>query len=232
VSIIYLSGVNNAAVERVANLEADLLGLGVLIQPDTASIAHKLASFPYYAVDNGCFAKGEQFDAAAYLDWLAVIGARRDAELCLFATAPDVVGDAAATLARSIDFLPKIRAAGLPAAFVAQDGSEADGMIPWSAIDAVFIGGSTEWKLSPAAAEVVSQAKRRGKWVHMGRVNSLRRLKLAAEWGVDSADGTMLAFGPTAGLAKLVAWLGEINDYSYGYRGDDEPQQQAFDFAA
>lgn len=224
-SIIYLSGVTNAAVERVADLEADLLGLGVLVQPDTAYIAERLASFPYYAIDNGCFAKGDQFDLPAYLEWLQAIGGRRDSELCLFATAPDVVGDAIATLARSLPVLPMIRAAGLPAAFVAQDGSEAAGLIPWSEIDAVFLGGSTEWKLSPEARAVTAEAKRRGKWVHMGRVNSLRRLQLAAEWGVDSADGTMIAFGPTENLAKLCGWLAELNDYTYDYRGDDKPRQ-------
>jgi hypothetical protein len=227
----YLSGVTNASVEAVANLEADMLGLGVLVQPDTAYIADRLGAFPFYAIDNGCYAKGEQFDLPGYLDWLRVIGQRPDVEQCLFATAPDVVGDALATLARSLPVLPLIRAAGLPAAFVAQDGSEAPGLIPWSEIDAVFLGGSTEWKLSPAAEAVVSEARRRGKWVHMGRVNSLRRLQLAESWGCDSADGTMIAFGPSENLAKLCGWLAEVNDYTYGYRGDDEPKQQAFSFA-
>lgn len=228
----YLTGVTNATVEAVANLEADLLGLGVLLQPDTAYIAGRLQSFPCYAIDNGCFAKGAAFDLAGYLAWLTTIGQRRDAELCLFATAPDVVGDAAATLERSLPVLPLIRAAGLPAAFVAQDGSEAAGLIPWDSIDALFVGGSTAWKLSDAARGVVAEARRRGKWSHMGRVNSLRRLKLAAEWGCDSADGTRLAFSPSENLSALCGWLAQINDYTYDYRGDDEPRQQSFTFAA
>ena len=36
-----------------------------------------------------------------------------------------------------------------------------------------------------------------GKWVHVGRVNSWRRLDLVASWDVDSVDGTNLAFAPT-----------------------------------
>jgi hypothetical protein len=227
--MLYLTGVTNANVERVANLEADLLGIGVLIQPATAYMLERVASFPVYAIDNGCFAKGDRFDLPAYLDWLRVIGQRRDAELCAFATAPDVVGDARATLKRSLPVLPLIRAAGLPAAFVAQDGSE-DRLIPWSLIDAVFLGGSTEWKLSAAAQRVAAEAKRRGKWLHMGRVNSRKRFELAAAWGCDSADGTMLAFEP-ARLASICTWLGSINDYTYDYRGDDEPRQQVL-FAA
>ena len=48
-------------------------------------------------------------------------------------------------------------------------------------------------------AVVGGQALRRptrlgGKWVHVGRVNSWRRLDLVASWNVDSVDGTYLAF--------------------------------------
>ena len=36
------------------------------------------------------------------------------------------------------------------------------------------------------------EARRRGKWVHMGRVNGLRRLRIALDFGVDTVDGTSL----------------------------------------
>lgn len=52
------------------------------------------------------------------------------------------------------------------------------------------IGGSTGWKLGPAARALVCEAKRRGQWVRMGRVNSLKRIAYAAEIGCDSIDGT------------------------------------------
>jgi hypothetical protein len=58
------------------------------------------------------------------------------------------------------------------------------------ATDALFIGASTEWKLGPSAEALVAQAKDRGKWVHMGRVNSHRRIRYAASIGCDSVDGT------------------------------------------
>jgi hypothetical protein len=38
------------------------------------------------------------------------------------------------------------------------------------------------------------EARRRGVWTHMGRVNSERRLRYAALIGCQSADGTYLAF--------------------------------------
>ena len=96
-----------------------------------------------WAADNGCFGAGYPGDAA-WLAWLA----SQDPDGCLFATAPDVVGDAEATLTRSAPFLPRIRALGYPAALVAQDGLTIDAC-PWADIDALFIGGTTAWKLGP-----------------------------------------------------------------------------------
>jgi hypothetical protein len=41
----------------------------------------------------------------------------------------------------------------------------------------------------------------------MGRVNSLRRLRYAADIGCDSVDGTYLAFGPDQNLPTLLTWI-------------------------
>jgi hypothetical protein len=121
-----------------------------------------------------------------------------------------VVGDAIATLNRSLPVLPKIRALGYKAALVAQDGLE-NVSIPWWTFDVLFIGGSTEWKLGAACAEIVRQAKARGKWVHMGRVNSFKRLAYAQAIGCDSADGTFVAFGPDRNVPQLTGWLDRLN---------------------
>jgi hypothetical protein len=115
---------------------------------------------------------------------------------CLFATAPDVVADAAATLELSAPMLPRIAKLGYRPALVAQDGLE-DLAVPWAEFDALFIGGTTAWKVGDAAAALAIEAKRRGKWVHMGRVNSLRRMRYAESIGCDSADGTLLRFDPS-----------------------------------
>jgi hypothetical protein len=82
---------------------------------------------------------------------------------------------------------------GLPIALVAQDGLEHMERwltLAWPRIDALFIGGTTTWKLGPAARALVREAQRHGLWVHMGRVNSLKRISYAAEIGCDSIDGT------------------------------------------
>lgn len=143
----------------------------------------------------------------AWFAWLKSLPADR----CAFAVAPDVVGDASATLERSAPWLPKIRALGIPAAFVAQDGLE-HLTAPWDAFDVLFVGGSTEWKLGAAASALVAEAKRRGKSIHLGRVNSLRRLQYAKAIGCDSADGTYITFGPDKNLPRVLQWVRVVND--------------------
>lgn len=155
-----------------------------------------------WCADNGCFGKGYPGDAE-WFGWLERHAV--DAATCAFAVAPDVVGDAAATLERSLPWLPRIRGLGYPAALVAQNGLESMS-VPWDAFDVLFIGGDTDWKLGRHARRLILEAKKRGKWVHMGRVNSARRYRYAQHVGCDSVDGTFLTFGPDVNLPKLLAW--------------------------
>lgn len=157
--------------------------------------------------DNNAFGDNYPGDVA-FLAWIAK--RRRHAARCRFISAPDVVCDAAATWERSAPMLPLIRRAGFPVALVAQNGIE-DMAIQWHSFDAVFLGGDTEWKLGPHARTLTAEAKARGKWVHMGRVNSWQRLRYAHQIGCDSADGTFLAFGPDRNLPQLLGWLAEVN---------------------
>ncbi|MGW2550061.1 hypothetical protein [Streptomyces sp. NPDC001635] len=160
-----------------------------------------------WAADNGRFGKGWP----GYDRWWKFLEDHADrAADCLFAVAPDVPMDAAATLAESAPWLPKIRALGYPAAFAAQDGAE-DLELPWDDIDVLFLAGSTEWKLGPAARALTREAKLRGKRVHMGRVNSLKRLRYAASIGCDTADGTHVAFRPDVYLQEALNWVDEVN---------------------
>jgi hypothetical protein len=212
-SIVYLTGVTNPKVEAALTDTARAHQYGLLTQPASYGWG-TVSRWDRWAADNGCFAeaKGSWIGEAAWFQWLTELAAEAGADgraRCLFAVAPDVVGDAVKTLARSLPWLKAIRSLGLPAAFVAQDGSEDldAGLIPWDELDVLFLGGSTEWKLDPERAGVVTaEANRRGIPVHMGRVNSGRRLKLAAAWGCATADGTFLAFGPDANLPRMLRW--------------------------
>lgn len=164
---------------------------------------NKLLPGVTWCADNSCFGKNYPGDDR-WFAWLESLA--EHSERCLFATAPDVIGDAAATLNRSLPWLPKIRELGFKAALVAQDGLE-NLDVPWDEFDCLFIGGSTEWKLSSGPQQLIAEAKERGKWVHVGRVNSRKRYNLFASLGCDSADGTYLVFGPEVNLPKLLSWI-------------------------
>jgi len=157
------------------------------------------------AVDNGCFADPGSYHEGRYVDFVAAMPRERT----LFAAAPDVLGDHAATVRRSLTGLRAIRRAGVPAAFVAQDGwDEHD--TPWDELDVLFIGGTTEFKLRGGRA-AAQAARRRGKRVHMGRVNGLGRLRAAVAIGCDSADGNCLTFGPDKNWPRVRRWLESID---------------------
>jgi hypothetical protein len=160
-----------------------------------------------WALDNGCFTGAYPGDDA-YLALLDRLAAHKDR--CLFVALPDVVGDARATLARSHRVWHQIRnVRDWPVALVLQDGMEhMTDLIPWGGMEWVFVGGSTDWKLGPAAASLCSIARSHGVRVHVGRVNSQQRFTYARDvLGADSADGTFLAFGPDANLPKVLGWL-------------------------
>lgn len=163
-----------------------------------------------WGADNGKFSKdGPRINWLGHerwLAWLAGQAQRYGARLCRFAVAPDVPFSAEGTLAESLPCLREIRDLGLPAAFAAQDGCDELGL-PWDEFDVLFLAGSDAWKDGPVARDLAFEAHENGKWVHMGRVNTLRRLLLARTAGCDSADGTTLAFGPDRNLAVWRRWL-------------------------
>lgn len=217
-----------AVVEAMAAGRLGLIDTPLQRKPTQVNAAHDAGVA--WCADNGCFT--DKWDEHAWWEFLETNAHR--AATCLFATAPDVVGDAEATRRRASPWLPKIRALGYKAAYVFQNGADQH-PIDWDAFDVVFLGGSlecvpcghvydearppardepcpychrplTEWKTGAAARTLVAEAKARGKWVHMGRVNSERRWRYAEAIGCDSVDGTYLTFGPDTNLPKLLAW--------------------------
>jgi hypothetical protein len=138
-----------------------------------------------FCIDNGAFSK---FNAEAFLALLE--RERDDRHLCRFVAAPDVVGSAIRTLEVFEHWNWRLQ--GWPIALVMQDGQESL-PIPWKQIEAVFIGGSTAWKLGFEAAAIIKAAKAIGKWVHVGRVNTPARFEYFESLGADSIDGSGLA---------------------------------------
>ena len=133
------------------------------------------------ACDNGCF---KEFHHQKYFNMLR-LATESDTDL-QWVTVPDVVADAHETNRLFQEWSPQIN---FPTAYVLQDGAE-DTEIPFSEFACLFIGGSTEYKLSQTARDIAFVAKYLGKWLHMGRVNTDKRLRYAMKIGCDSVDGT------------------------------------------
>ena len=197
--MLYLTG----CIPSKPELQADLLaaGIGALLTPFSQRNAP--SDQWLWAADNGCFAS--KWDEATWFRWLQ---SKDQASTALFATVPDVVADHEATVCRWRKYVRQVKELGFKAAFVLQDGATPK-TIPFDQMDALFIGGSTEYKLSEAAQRIVTIAKMENKWVHMGRVNSQRRMQLAFDWGCDSVDGTYLAFAPDGNTPRLIRMLNE-----------------------
>lgn len=198
--MIYLGNPCSPAV--VAAMTAGQLGM--IDTPYQSKVTPVLAAHAggaAWCADNGCYTN--RWTAASWWSWLERNA--HHASTCLFATAPDVVGDAAATLQASLPWLARIRALGYPVAYVAQNGW-AEHPPPWDLIDVVFLGGDDGFKLGPDGRQAAADALAHGKRVHMGRVNSGKRWRYAEAIGCHSVDGTYLTYGPDKNLPRLMSW--------------------------
>jgi hypothetical protein len=178
---------------------------GLLLTPlGGLGVATAFATDLPIAVDNAAFVG---FDPIRFGGLLARIP---DPPRCLWVACPDVVGDAEATLKMFDEWEPEIRSMGFRVALVGQDGLES---VPldrrnhyWDRCDAFFVGGTDAFKMPPdmrggscvglaeyvPAAALIREAKARGKWIHFGRVNSVRRINYCERLGCDSVDGSGL----------------------------------------
>lgn len=174
--------------------------LGVLLTPVASNDPPPVGVT--FACDNSCYSG---FDAEKYIKMLRKLTERRD---CLWVTCPDVVGDPHATAQLWNEWAPVVRDFGQQPALVAQDGIQ-PGDVPWDEVGAVFIGGSTEWKLG-LAHQVAEAANARGVWVHMGRVNSRKRLRYAYNIGVRSVDGSKYSMFPDTWIPSDLAYIANL----------------------
>jgi hypothetical protein len=163
---------------------------GQFVTPADGNSLYELGK---WAADNGCYAKPGEPSPFSPDRFRAMLQRHQYArDRCLFVAVPDVVADARKTMCLFWEWEPQVREYGYRCALVAQDGLDVDDStrIPWRMVDAIFIGGSVGWKLSASAAHLIEAARLRGKWIHMGKVNTARRLRYAAALGVDSVDGS------------------------------------------
>lgn len=176
--------------------------IGHLIVPRSGNRPESLFLQPHrWAMDNGAYTG---FDPAAYIKMLERFDAHRDE---LFVTAPDVVGDAAATTALWRFWSRVLHGLRRRPAYVVQDGITPH-LLPDA--PAYFIGGTTTFKESAQVAEICLYAKGHGAWLHWGRVNTRRRMNMALRLNVDSYDGTGWSRFPSTRVPKAMQWTHEL----------------------
>lgn len=145
-----------------------------------------------YALDNGAwtsFQRREPFHEAAFERALAKLGSGAD-----WIVVPDIVMGGLASLAFSRGWLGRLRQrrslSGATFLIAVQNG-----MKPGHVREllcprvGIFVGGDTRWKLA-TMTQWARLAHAHGAICHVGRVNSVRRIRLCAAAGIDSFDGS------------------------------------------
>lgn len=176
-----------------SNIDGRSEVFGQIITPRTGTKAPR----GIWCMDNGAFTG--TFREDWFFSFLEKKEPYRDT--CWFVTVPDSVANAIETQYKFRHYAWKIKAMGWPVAFVAQDGQESMPFPP--EFDFLFVGGTTEWKMSRAAEYCIWYAKQMGAGVHVGRVNSLKRIRHFQLLGVDSVDGTRPAIEPDGSYKKF-----------------------------
>jgi hypothetical protein len=171
-----------------------------------------------WAYDNGAFADfkaGRPFDFDAWQRDLDEIAKLSPAEAPDFAVLPDIVGGGAASLARSLEWLPKLRGVCGAWYLPVQEGiAPAD--IPELPAHAggFFVGGAaTAWKVRTAPLWR-AEAVRRGLLCHAGRVGTGRRVRAMREAGVDSIDSAV----PLYSVENWRAFWNEVDSTQGAFR--------------
>jgi hypothetical protein len=144
--------------------------------------------FPY-ALDNGAWtdhAAGRDFDDERFKTLVDRLGGAAD-----WIVAPDIVAGGVRSLRLSLvwlaDLLVRTRMVLIPV----QDGLEPPDLVNvvMPKRIGIFLGGSTEWKLANMQLWDKFCAER-GIYYHVGRVNTIKRVRLANQAGADSIDGS------------------------------------------
>lgn len=158
---------------------------GILLTPEKMTLREGVS----HACDNGAWGahqQGTAFQAAPFERLVERHGASSD-----FVVVPDIVAGGMASLEFSLSWLHRLRHLKkllLPV----QDGMDVrtvSAVLHGAPSLGIFLGGSTEWKLRTMFQWGIVAATL-NRHYHVGRVNSARRIRLAAEAGADSFDGT------------------------------------------
>ena len=174
------------STNRTTRAELAKYGWRWIVGPFAPKGWRKTMGSDQYALDNGawsCHQKGIPFDSDRFRKAVDTHGENAD-----WVVLPDCVGDMDATLEMAESWYGKLH--GLRLMLAVQDGMDESHALPFIGRGCgIFIGGSTDWKLDTIHMWAGLGA-RHGAWVHCGRVNTVRRLKMCKWAGVRSFDGS------------------------------------------
>jgi len=194
--VIYLSS-NADYPEELSNL------FGVMFSANrrTGGLRQKLARGDLWALDNNAFTG--KFDSGR---WVSSLQYNTDfADSCVLVSIPDALGDSRKTVKMFYKYRHLVT--NYPAALVTQDGMTPE-LVPWADINVLFIGGTDAHKLGPEASILIAAANEREVPVHVGRVNSTKRIRQFA--GCASSDGTHFRFVPKYKREKEYVRFAEV----------------------
>jgi hypothetical protein len=134
-----------------------------------------------YALDNGAWSayrNGRPFNDRAFNVALRQLGAGAD-----WTVLPDIVAGGPASLDLSLQWMRRVLDESPAALLAVQDGLTAADVRPFiGARVGIFVGGSTAWKLA-TLRQWCELGRSVGCWVHVGRVNTARRIHLCSACG-------------------------------------------------
>ena len=152
----------------------------------SAKGVQRTEDFPY-ALDNGAwhaFCRQLPFDEAAFLAAFDKLGEGAD-----FVVLPDIVAGGERSLAFSMNWAARLDRS-CPQLLAVQDGMTAEMVAPLvGPARGIFVGGTDKFKETslPLWAQL---ARERQAYLHVGRVNTMRRIALCAAANADSFDGS------------------------------------------
>lgn len=190
--MVYLSGTYRQVLPQYRNQ------FGYMLNANRAIGGEREAMQYPWMLDNGAFSDKWREDV-----WLKRLSqlAPHNAN-CIAAVVSDVVANHDATLARWNQYASIVKELGYKAAFATQLGATVDN-VPWTEIDVLFIGDS-EANRRAYCWPLIDEAKRRGLWTHVGRVNSASAIMRFCR--CDSVDGTQFTFEATQKRIERILW--------------------------
>lgn len=160
-------------------------GWGLLV---SRAGAWRTEGFDDYVLDNGAwsdFQANRSFDEDAFERLIELLGAR-----AAWIVLPDVVAGGLASLELSLRWSNRCLSICPLVLIAVQDGMTVDDIAPFVGSSVgVFLGGSTEWKISTMGLWGAF-CRERGLHYHVARVNSAKRMAMAEAAGADSVDGS------------------------------------------